>query len=143
MIIAFDLDGTLANIEHRLHYIQNKPKDWPAFFLACVDDAPIPSMIDVCRAMIIAGHAVDIWSGRSDVVRAQTEAWLNKYAIGYRSLYMRKDGDYRKDCIVKAEWLNALMHVGRPELAFDDRQQVVDMWREHGIRCCQVAKGDF
>jgi len=27
--------------------------------------------------------------------------------------------------------------------ALDDRQQVVDMWRERGIRCLQVAKGDF
>lgn len=36
--IIVDLDGTLANIDHRLHYIkQNKP-DWNAFYGACKDD---------------------------------------------------------------------------------------------------------
>jgi hypothetical protein len=56
---------------------------------------------------------------------------------------MRKAGDYRQDAIVKAEWLEALPEDQRPVLAFDDRQQVVDMWRAHGVRCCQVAPGDF
>ena len=26
---------------------------------------------------------------------------------------------------------------------FDDRQKVVDMWREEGLLCCQVYYGDF
>ena len=26
---------------------------------------------------------------------------------------------------------------------FDDRQQVVDMWRSNGLTCFQVADGDF
>ena len=26
---------------------------------------------------------------------------------------------------------------------FDDRQKVVDMWRELGLTCMQVDKGDF
>lgn len=27
--------------------------------------------------------------------------------------------------------------------AFDDRQQVVDMWRDNGVPCAQVAPGRF
>ena len=30
-----------------------------------------------------------------------------------------------------------------PELVFDDRTSVVDMWREKGLRAVQVAPGDF
>jgi hypothetical protein len=37
MLIVFDIDGTLANIEHRLHHVRSKPKNWPAF------DAGIPN----------------------------------------------------------------------------------------------------
>jgi len=33
-VYVFDLDGTLANIDHRLHFIKTKPKNWPAFFEA-------------------------------------------------------------------------------------------------------------
>lgn len=143
MKVAFDLDGTLADITHRLHFIQNKPKDWPAFFRACVNDVPIDPMINVAFAMAQMGHIIEVWSGRSDIVRPETEEWLKAKGVPYRELRMRKDGDYRADHIVKAEWLEALHPHMRPVLAFDDRQQVVDMWRAHGIRCAQVAPGDF
>ena len=143
MNIVFDMDGTLCNIEHRLHLIQNKPKDWPAFFRACVDDKPVLNLLALCSQLILAGNAVDIWSGRSDIVRPQTERWLNQHAIGYRTLRMREDGDYRADDIVKGEWLDAMPREEWPDVAFDDRQRVVDMWRSRGVLCCQVAPGDF
>jgi hypothetical protein len=31
MIYIFDIDGTLADISHRLHFIQQESKDWKAF----------------------------------------------------------------------------------------------------------------
>lgn len=144
MIIAFDLDGTLCNIEHRLHFIRgpNKLKDWPAFFRACINDAPVYPIIRAARAMA-AYHTVEVWSGRSDVVREQTATWLNAFDVPHAKLRMRVDGDYRKDCIVKGEWYDALAPGEQPRLAFDDRQQVVDMWRSRGVICCQVAPGDF
>jgi hypothetical protein len=143
MIIAIDLDGTLANIGHRLPFIENKPPNWKAFFLACVYDEPLFKMIRVAEALYNAGHTIEIWSGRSDMVEKETREWLEKYHVKYHRLRMRKDGDYRMDCIVKAEWFDALPLHERPVLAFDDRQQVVDMWREYGVLCCQVAPGDF
>lgn len=143
MKIAFDLDGTLADITHRLPLIKPPKKDWPGFFDACVNDTPIFEMVHLCQNLLSCGHTVDIWSGRSDRVRMQTEAWLASCVPGYRTLKMRRDGDYRKDCIVKQEWLSNMGRSEWPDLAFDDRQQVVDMWRSNGIRCLQVAKGDF
>ena len=146
MIIAFDLDGTLANIEHRLHYIRGEgKKDWPAFFRACVDDDPITPMIRIAR-QLASFNTIEIWSGRSDEVRPQTEAWLARYNLDWSQgvhLRMRKAGDYRADDIVKGEWLDALPDSDRPVMAFDDRQRVVDMWRSRGVICCQVAPGDF
>lgn len=143
MIVAFDLDGTLCNIEHRLHYIHNKPSNWPEFFRACVNDAPIYPIIRIAEAMWNAGHTVEIWSGRSDIVKPQTEACLKQWAVKYHTLRMRKDGDYRVDNVVKDEWFEPLPEHERPAVAFDDRQQVVDMWRRRGVLCCQVAPGNF
>jgi hypothetical protein len=143
VIVAIDFDGTLADITHRLHFIQGEHKDWPAFYRACVDDMPIMPLVLVAHALVLSGHNVEVWSGRSDEVRSQSEAWLAQHCVRYTVLRMRRAGDYRQDAIVKAEWFESLPMERRPVLAFDDRQQVVDMWRRFGVRCCQVAKGDF
>lgn len=143
MIIAIDLDGTLCTIDHRLHYIQSEPKNWGAFYAACVDDVEVPALIRVTGALWFTGHQIEIWSGRSDEVRDQTEKWLASKGVRYHTLKMRKAGDFRVDHLVKAEWFDALPVPARPILAFEDRQQVVDMWRSRGVLCCQVAPGNF
>jgi hypothetical protein len=73
-------------------------------------------------------------------------AWLGKYGVGYvlHKLYMRRDGDHRPDDIVKREMLQQMRVDGwSPIMAFDDRNQVVEMWRANGVPCAQVASGDF
>ena len=64
---------------------------------------------------------------------------------------MRKDGDYRKDTIVKDELLTNVLKILNNEyegitwnpIIFEDRKQVVDMWRNKGFTCYQVAPGEF
>lgn len=51
MIYIFDIDGTLADLSHRLHFIQKKPADWDGFFAACSDDAPIPEVIELIQRL--------------------------------------------------------------------------------------------
>jgi hypothetical protein len=59
-------------------------------------------------------------------------------------LFMRKAKDYRKDQFVKKEMLDTIKFLNyNPTLSFDDRDRVVKMWREEGIRCFQVDYGDF
>lgn len=78
------------------------------------------------------------------MVEAQTRSWLDHHEVMFDKLLMRKDKDYRQDCIIKKEMLDKLREEGyNPVVAFDDRQQVVDMWRENGLICCQVAPGNF
>ena len=76
--------------------------------------------------------------------RAVTEKWLTENEIWYKALYMRPAADYRSDDIIKAEILDQMIAAGKtPYMVFDDRNQVTDMWRERGIRCLQVAPGNF
>lgn len=35
MIYIFDLDGTVADLTHRLHFITGETKDWDGFHGAC------------------------------------------------------------------------------------------------------------
>lgn len=145
MYIVFDLDGTLADITHRLHHIQGERKDWPAFFAACINDAPVLPLVSIYQDLWGDGciNRIEIWSGRSDEVRQQTVGWLGQHKIPYDALRMRKAGDHQPDDKLKAGWFDSLPNGWRPALAFDDRQRIVDMWRSRGVICCQVAPGDF
>lgn len=139
MFYVFDLDGTLANIDHRLHHLEHR--DWRAFFAACADDEPIQATLGVLASLWRAHHQVEIWSGRSDEVREQTATWLVKHGVNsHVELVMRAAGDHRPDDVVKREFMDQR---GRPDVIFEDRSRVVEMWRAAGIACFQVAAGEF
>lgn len=145
MIYIFDIDGTLADLSHRLHFIQNDPQDWDSFFAACEADSPILDVIELA-AQINKTHALVFVTGRSDAVRDQTARWLYKFGLRGSSLYMRKAGDHRQDSVVKSELLDQLREdFGETIIAgvFEDRKQVVDMYRAKGLRVFQVAEGNF
>jgi phosphoglycolate phosphatase-like HAD superfamily hydrolase len=155
-LYIFDLDGTLANAEHRVHHIGGATKDWRAFFAAANDDTPIAPTIRTMRALINAGSEVWVWTGRSDEVREETILWLDKHCDFVVNFYtgmfraperflMRKAGDHRPDHDLKFEWLANLEPPERNRLTavFEDRTRVVQMWREAGVQCFQVAPGEF
>ena len=142
MFFVFDLDGTLADVEHRKHHVRGKNRDWPAFFKECTDDGPNKPVIAALLALKAAGHRIEIWSGRSDEVKAETLAWLEANGIDPALLTnMRPEKDYQPDDALKRQWL--LAADTRPDAIYDDRNKVVDMWRAEGIPCFQVAPGDF
>lgn len=138
MKVIFDLDGTLANIDHRTHFVRGKRKDWKSFFAACVYDRGVPHVIETFNAHLDAGHHVRIWSGRSDIVREETEQWLSDMGIDPCYLqHMRAEGDNTPDVELKRFWLN--QEHERPDLVYDDRPRVVAMWRAEGVPCFQVT----
>jgi hypothetical protein len=147
---VFDLDGTLADPTHRLWYVLKPDKDWSGFFAACGEDAviePVAELYNTLRCSTFrsyTGCKMVIMSGRSDECREQTEAWLERAGLMYDALYMRKAGDHRPDYKCKKDLLAAMLKDGyEPILFVDDRQQVVDMWRELGYTCLQCAPGGF
>lgn len=147
MDVIFDIDGTLANIEHRRHWVASKPKNWPAFNAAMSADLPNIEIVWMLKSFYTSGATIIVASGRSEDDREVTKNWLDNCAgikNMYKKLYMRPSNDYRPDNIIKSEILDKIYHDGfNPIIAVDDRQQVVDMWRDRGLRCLQVAPGDF
>jgi len=154
-VILCDLDGTLANIEHRLKYIKGPgKKDWDKFHTECVNDSPNCDVIQILESLVLGFRSgcmicgavereVYILSGRNDVVRAETIEWLQKHVHedwDYDTrLVMRKANDRRPDTVVKLEMVRELGLTPDDVLCvLDDRQCVVDMWRENGYRCLQV-----
>lgn len=149
MNVIFDIDGTVADTSHRLHHIRDEEKNWPAFFDAMVDDAPIEPLVHIARLILLSMFSrIYLVTGRPESHREQTVRWLEAVGIhptGRVSLHMRKTGDYRPDYVIKKEWFDALPDEERSaiSMAFEDRSQVVNMWRECGILVAQVADGGY
>ena len=154
MDCIFDIDGTLADCSHRLHFIQSKPKNWKAFFDGMEHDTPIRKTTHILHCLHIAHDDVGVpWNtiifctGRPESHRKETVDWLARYLGDWvydASLYMRSSGDHRPDFEIKALLLAAMRVDGLdPKVAFEDRDQVVDMWRRNGLICYQVAKGSY
>lgn len=90
-IVLCGLDGVLALIEHRLHFLHNDEgiRDWDAFYAACDDDMPNLPLIQRLNLAREEGYPVLLITGRSSAVRGPTEAWLARWNIGHDGLWMR------------------------------------------------------
>lgn len=138
--VIVDLDGTLANIDHRLHFIKCEKPDWDSFYAACMNDTSNDWCVALIQSLTIGyPRDVKIVSARSRVVEKETRSWI-KDVLGENPavelIMLRADGDYTPDDDLKMEWLKKF---GKENILFvvDDRQRVVDMWRKEGLVCLQ------
>lgn len=142
--VLFDIDGTLANIDHRRPILEKDPHNWQDFFAAMGDDTPNKAVVDLYSLLWASEHhECIIVSGRPEDYRKVTEQWFIWNNIPFDRLIMRPKNDTRADHIIKEEILNTLLSEGK-EIAFvvDDRQSVVDMWRRNGLTCFQCYDYD-
>lgn len=153
-IVIFDIDGTLANIDHRLHFVkkqEGEKKDWKSFFAAMSDDTPREDVLPMLETCMWDGYDIFFVSGRPDSYREQTTAWLEKHVYPlyekYRqtckigALFMRKGGDSRPDTEVKQQIYDTYFKNYNVVRVFDDRPSVIRMWRENGLEVVDVGKG--
>lgn len=130
-----DLDGTLALMNGRNPFDASR----------CDEDVLNEPVANVLINYKKAGYQIVLLSGREDKFRAPTERFLEKHSIGFDALLMRKTADNRKDSIIKKEIFDAeVKDKYFVEFILDDRNQVVDMWRNDlKLPCFQVFYGDF
>jgi hypothetical protein len=132
-----DIDGTLA---------LNNGTRGPFEYHRVSEDDSCPVIRELVTLLFNAGYSILICSGREAVgnCRSDTQAWLREHEIPYTNLFMRAEGDYRKDSVVKLEILdNYILPNFDVHGVLDDRQQVVDAWRSRDLVCLQVRPGDF
>lgn len=134
--ILVDIDGTVALRGSRNPYDESR----------VAEDTPNRPVINLVQALYIAGFEPIFISGRSDKCYTDTKAWLDRHIdIPFYGPFMRREGDYRADEVVKRElfekYIRAHFNIRG---VLDDRDRVVRMWREElGLTCFQVAEGDF
>ena len=154
--VICDIDGTLMNVEKRVEYAKKHKKDtdrvmdWDIFLNPMVMlefDTPNKDVVGVIKSLYHSdweNYNLIITSARNERHRDVTMKQLELAGLEYDAMYLRDDGDMRPDDIVKEELLGKIRADGyNPTIAFDDRNQVVNKWRELGINCYQVRSGDF
>jgi hypothetical protein len=123
--------------------------DWDAFYDACDKDKPIEdnmTFLGILKSIEVASIIKKVFmTGRPEKIREKTRYWLGLNAGLWpdeHSLIMRADGDHREDYIVKKEMAEKY-GLDRILCVFEDRKQVVDMWRSLGITCYQTCEGSY
>ena len=129
----FDIDGTLSFMNGRNPHDKTKVlTDW------CYTD--IVYMLD----LLAKDNRIIICSWRGAECREDTETWLANNNVKYDELFMRPIWDRRNDSIIKYEILvNDIIPKYYVRWVFDDRDRVVKMWREVGLRVYQVNYWNF
>lgn len=132
--VIWDLDGTLADVRHRLHLIRQTPPDWRGFFDATRHDLPHPEALRLNRILSRTLVPV-IVTGRPEDNRQITVDWLHRHEVCWHLMLMRPDGEERPDYVVKVEQALSLRErFGlNPVMAFEDRPRVVEAMRDAGI----------
>ena len=143
--VIFDVDGTLMNVDHRRHHVEQKPRDFDAFRREMVNDTPNEEVVMMAKLLKEAGHHIIIATGRLVKDKLLTLTQLKDAGVEYDATFFRAvEDEYKPDHMVKEQMLEDMKQFGyNPTIAFDDRDRVVDMWRQNGLRVFQVDRGDF
>lgn len=140
--ILCDLDGTLANLDHRLHFIKDKKyANWDSFFATCSQDTPNPWCVELLKAMKSRGFKVLIVSARSRVVLQESREWLDNVGLDFAEMVLvRPEKDSTPDQVLKKKWLDSF---GKERILFvvDDRDKVCKMWVAQGLQVLNCGQG--
>jgi len=171
--VIVDIDGTLANGEHRKHYIRSFgckcgaiskelcviegcgasafKKDWDAFHDHVDRDTVIEPIAELVKQFDILGYYIIMCSGR----------WLDKgnetqgVSCGIKTEdwlekhkipyrhLFMRNGGDSREDSVIKQEILELLPKERIAWVLDDRDRVVSMWRRNGLTCLQVAEGAF
>ncbi len=152
LAIIVDVDGTLADMRG-----VRGPFEWDKVHL----DKPHQDIIEMVQdfasleaytgeydddgdEIIDTRYKIIITTGRDGVCEEATRKWLKDNGVFFNDFYIRKEGDFRKDNIIKSEiYMDHIRPKYDVKFVIDDRDQVVEMWRSLGLRVLQVAPGNF
>jgi phosphoglycolate phosphatase-like HAD superfamily hydrolase len=131
-LAVFDIDGVLADVRHRLHHLERRPKDWGAFFAAAPQDPllevgrdTVTRLAEVCEVVYL--------SGRPEHCRHDTETWFARHGLPPGEVLLRPWGDSRPARVVKVEVLRRLAERAPVTVLVDDDPDVLDAAREAGF----------
>jgi hypothetical protein len=131
MLAVIDLDGVLADVRHRIHHVSTRPKDWRAFFGAAPEDPLLDEGARVVRALAEV-HEVVYLSGRPEICRADTLAWIERHDLPAGEVHLRPRDDRRPGRFYKVDALDRLARTRSIAVLVDDDPLVCESARAAG-----------
>ena len=129
--VLIDLDGTLASITHR-----------DPFDASDAANDPVNEHVKLMMSLLSEKSEIIILSGRNDKYSAATFSFLVNNNVQYDQIFMRPDGDFRKDSVLKREFFdNHIVGKYNVVAVFDDRPQVVRLWKSLSLPVFNVGDG--
>jgi hypothetical protein len=116
---VLDIDATLSDTRHRLHFLERRPKDWDGFFEAGKDDAPLHEGLAIAGSLA-RGHEIVYLTGRPERLRKDTEEWLRRHGFPPGRVLMRRDADRRPSVLLKLDRLRRLAAERKVAILIDD-----------------------
>lgn len=132
-ISIWDIDGVLADVRHRVHWVERKPKNWVAFFEAAPDDPVLPAGRVALERAIARGLTIVYLTGRPEWCRRDTVAWLKRHGFPDGPLHMRDDHDHRPARLIKLATALRLAAAADIVEMHDDDDRVVDVLAAAGL----------
>jgi uncharacterized HAD superfamily protein len=126
-----DIDGVIADVRHRVHYVEQRPKNWKRFFAAAVSDEPHPEGLAVV-AKLAEDHDVVFLTGRPEHLRDDTTAWLARHGLDSHRLLMRPEGDRGPSARFKVREVERLARHRTIAVVIDDDDAVIAAMRTAG-----------
>jgi len=131
-LAVVDIDGVLADVRHRLKFLERRPKDWRGFFGAAAQDPvlevgreTVARLAEVCDVVYL--------SGRPEHCRRDTEEWFTRHGLPVGQLLLRRGGDFRPAKEVKVEILRQLAQRAPVTVLVDDDPAVLEAARTAGF----------
>ncbi|MCW2777384.1 MAG: hypothetical protein JWN17_1109 [Frankiales bacterium] len=137
----FDIDGVLADVSHRLHFVQGRPKDWDAFFDAAVDDPVLAQGLALAQESAKDCDVVYL-TGRPERCRDDTLGWLSRNELPDGELVMRSGTDRRPARLAKPPLLRRVARGRVVAVVVDDDEQVCDAYERAGHRVIRARWAD-
>lgn len=133
-VIAWDLDSTICNTEHRRHVsdaVRAEQATWDDYAMLCSDDEPIEGSVALMCILAKHGYANVAISGRSECALDKTWAWMLRHGVPLNAVLLRRDGDHRPNGDYKVAVLRELQHQGVDvQLFLEDWGKVAEQVRQ-------------
>lgn len=135
---VFDIDGVLADVEHRLHHLRPPHRRWRAFFADAADDPPLADGVQRAHEAATT-HALVYVSGRPERLRQLTQSWLDQHGLPAGALLLRPNHDRRPARVLKPEIVAHVSRQGQVALVVDDDLAVCQALRALGYPVVQAT----
>ena len=132
-IVICDIDGTIANNDHRQHFLEGK-KDWDGFFSKLNKDLPIYSVIKKVIELHKQGKKIIFLTGRPEKYVHSTELWLKEHFDFSFEIISRQNNDRRNKISVKMEMFEKNLNKKDVYLVIENDLDLLKMWDGLGMK---------